>query len=362
MISVYSTVRSVTILFALSSILFTSLQAATWAADAQPNSVSVTIPGGSSFRCNVITVDIRTGSLTPRLVYAKAGVGRTELFTTMLQRTHAVCGINGSFFDAYNKVGDKDPGMTLITGGSVIHKGGDGTVIGFGPRGEAVMGKLELPIKGTVTTPGRRPRTWYAYWLNRTPTSADNIVVYTPARGARARVADGMTVVVRNNQVIRVVPGDTAIPEDGFAINFRGDSAPEAAKFPLGAIVSYNVLRKSEHDEDEWNNVQEAVGAGPRLVTNGQITYAPEAEGFSSPKILTAGGRRSAIGITKEGKVLLVIAAGPTVAQLAQVMLKLGCAQAMNLDGGASSGLYCSGTMICTPGRELSNALVFVKK
>ncbi len=323
---------------------------------------TVSIAGGRSFSCTVITVNIKKNGLIPKLVVASNGIGKTEPFTKMLQRTHAVCGINGSFFDAYNTVGDKDPGMTLITGGSVVHKGVTGTVFGFGPQGTEVMGKLDLPIKGTVTAPGHRPKGWYAYWLNRTPTSADNITVFTPARGARARVADGLSVVIRHNEVTRIVPGDTAIPDDGYVINFRGDSAPEAAKFTLGAICSFRVDRNAERDQDEWQDVQEAVGAGPRLVTNGTITYEPEKEGFSSPKILSLGGRRSAIGVTRDGSVLLVIANGPTVAQLAQVMIKLGAVHAMNLDGGASSGLYCNGNMLCSPGRELSNALVFVKK
>ena len=326
------------------------------------SNVSVHIPGGGSFNCRVVTVDIKKGGLIPKLIFAKDGIGRTETFSAMLQRVHAVCGINGSFFDAYNTVGDKDPGMTLITGGSVVHKGGTGTVCGFSSEGAMVMGKLDLPIKGTVTRPGHRPTPWYAYWLNRTPTSADNIAVFTPARGARARVADGMSVVIAGNQVVRVVPGDTAIPRNGFVINFRGDSAPETAKFPLGAIVAFTVNRKAEHNEEDWQEVQEAVGAGPRLLTDGAVTYAPESEGFSSPKILSLGGLRSAIGVTRDGKVLLVTASGPTVAQLAQVMLKLGAVHAMNLDGGASSGLYCNGAMLTTPGRELSNALVFVRK
>jgi exopolysaccharide biosynthesis protein len=40
-------------------------------------------------------------------------------------------------------------------------------------------------------------------------------------------------------------------------------------------------------------------------------------------------------------------------------MEKLGAQQAMNLDGGASSGLYANGKMLTAPGRKLSNALIF---
>lgn len=328
----------------------------------QVESTKITLQQGGSFAVTVVRIPLTSGEFIPRLVNAKSGVGRTEPFQSMLARTHAVCGINGSFFDAYNVTGDKDPGMTLITGGEIVHKGGTGSVCGFTAQGEAVFGKLDLAIRGTVAAPGRRPKSWYAYWLNRTPTSPDNIVVCTPARGTRARVPDGISVVVKNGAVVRVVPGDTAIPETGFVINFRGDSAPQAANFPLGAVVTFSVIRKPDNDDLRWQQVVEAVGAGPLLVRDGQFVYNPESEGFTSPKILSAASRRCAIGINRKGDALLVCTSGATVAQVARIMLKLGAVQALNLDGGASSGLFASGRMLCEPGRELSNALVFIHK
>jgi exopolysaccharide biosynthesis protein len=46
---------------------------------------------------------------------------------------------------------------------------------------------------------------------------------------------------------------------------------------------------------------------------------------------------------------------------MADILRKLGAYQAMNLDGGASSGLYCNGQTLTAPGRLLSNALVFCR-
>jgi exopolysaccharide biosynthesis protein len=43
-------------------------------------------------------------------------------------------------------------------------------------------------------------------------------------------------------------------------------------------------------------------------------------------------------------------------------MKQAGAYQAMNLDGGASSGLYFNGKYIRTPGREISNAILVIKK
>lgn len=85
-----------------------------------------------------------------------------------------------------------------------------------------------------------------------------------------------------------------------------------------------------------------------------------EAEGFRDPKILTGGGARSGIGIKKDGSIIIATIPGATMKQWAAVMLKLGAYQAMNLDGGASSGLLLlKNKTITTEGRLLSNALLF---
>ncbi|WP_233432483.1 MULTISPECIES: phosphodiester glycosidase family protein [Thermoanaerobacterium] len=42
-------------------------------------------------------------------------------------------------------------------------------------------------------------------------------------------------------------------------------------------------------------------------------------------------------------------------------MKDLGAYDAMNLDGGASSGIYFKGEYLTKPGRDLSNALIFYK-
>ncbi|KAF6594345.1 phosphodiester glycosidase family protein, partial [Paenibacillus sp. EKM208P] len=82
----------------------------------------------------------------------------------------------------------------------------------------------------------------------------------------------------------------------------------------------------------------------PRLVTNGQVSLNVKAEGFKDPKILTGGGARSALGISRDHKLILLTTSGATIPQLAQMMKQAGAYQAMNLDGGASSGLYYNGS------------------
>ncbi|SDT44593.1 Copper amine oxidase N-terminal domain-containing protein [Paenibacillaceae bacterium GAS479] len=104
--------------------------------------------------------------------------------------------------------------------------------------------------------------------------------------------------------------------------------------------------------------VDGGLQAGPRLLVDGIAKLDPKGEGFRDPKILTGGGARSALGVTRDHKLLLLTVGGATIPQLASIMKAAGAWQAMNLDGGASSGLYYNGSYLTRPGRLLSNALL----
>lgn len=91
---------------------------------------------------------------------------------------------------------------------------------------------------------------------------------------------------------------------------------------------------------------------------DGRIALDVKAEGFRDPKILTGGGARSALGLTRDHKLILLTTGGATIPRLASVMQQAGAWQAMNLDGGASSGLCFRGRYLTAPGRLISNAIV----
>lgn len=105
-------------------------------------------------------------------------------------------------------------------------------------------------------------------------------------------------------------------------------------------------------------SIEGALQAGPRLLVNGKVSLDVVGEGFKDPKILTGGGARSALGLTRDHKMILLTTGGATIPQLAEIMKQAGAYQAMNLDGGASSGLYYNGKYLTTPGRQISNAIV----
>ena len=157
--------------------------------------------------------------------------------------------------------------------------------------------------------------------------------------------------IISDGKIMNVATWGTIL---GF--NEQGEYRMEHEKFSLR-----NGAKASESPEF-WSSVTEAIGCGPMLVKNGAISVNPQAEGYSEDKILTMAAQRSAVGINAKREILLLTCKKATIRDLAYVMKALGCVDAMNLDGGASSGLWIKGKYLTRPGRLLSNALLLVKR
>lgn len=138
-------------------------------------------------------------------------------------------------------------------------------------------------------------------------------------------------------------------------LSASGRAAWELSKLKLGSKVKIVQSMGSTLDR-----AVHAVGAGPCLVKEGQIYLTTLGEEFGSD---VAGGRapRTAIGVTKDQKALLVVvdgrrrtSTGLTLLEMAQFMLDQGAVDAMNLDGGGSSEMIVGSRIVNEPsdGRE----------
>ena len=116
-------------------------------------------------------------------------------------------------------------------------------------------------------------------------------------------------------------PGFFAILEDGTAV--------------IGDQAKYEELQKQDA-----NRIKEAIQAfGSVLIKDGKINVT------KSPNYTSNRASRTAIGITADGKVVMMVldgrqlprSAGGSLEEIAQIMLEAGCVQAVNLDGGGST-------------------------
>jgi len=106
----------------------------------------------------------------------------------------------------------------------------------------------------------------------------------------------------------------------------------------------------------KWK-MQTAVGGGPVLVQNGEISISNNQEIKFAGKAIDDQHPRSAMGYTKDGKLIFMViegrfpgkAEGATLTQTAQLLKDIGCIEALNLDGGGSSCLLINGKETITP-------------
>jgi hypothetical protein len=90
-----------------------------------------------------------------------------------------------------------------------------------------------------------------------------------------------------------------------------------------------------------------AMGGGPLLLQDAQVVLNGAVEGFSSG-FLSQGAPRTVVG--SDGRQLWLVTlqgvsdAGPTLLQSAQLLKQLGLRDALNLDGGSSTGLVVGDT------------------
>ena len=106
-----------------------------------------------------------------------------------------------------------------------------------------------------------------------------------------------------------------------------------------------------------FNNLIGGIGGGPSLVRNNQINITYIEEVFWDSGVgLDVENPRTAVGWTASGHAILMVVDGrQTVSDgvdlndLAQMMVDLGCVEAMNLDGGGSSQMAVEGTLINRP-------------
>ena len=301
---------------------------------------------GKQVKC--ITIDLQ--NVTPSIQLSGGKINQVSDLKTFGKQGQVA--INGTYFAAYN--GDTPyPDGTLVKEGNPVHITDIGCTIGFTSDEQVLIDFVKTRVQGYVNDAPR----WVSYRMNRPTKDASATVIYTPQYGNTISLEPDYTgVVCSKGKVIKKVTGLASIPQDGFVLVMQSG---RASGFNVGDEVRYEVTFEPRYTNHEvWENVENALSAGPSLLINGQKTGDPKDEGFTEAKILTQVASRSFIGITKDQKVMIGTVSA-SINEMKEIVKGLGLQSAMCLDGGASSGLYYKGEYLTTPGRKISNSIVF---
>ncbi|MGH9158514.1 MAG: phosphodiester glycosidase family protein [Vicinamibacteraceae bacterium] len=322
-------------------------------------SLDVTTPRGIA-RAHVVEVDLWDPKVFVDLLYPGVVAERQPL-SDMADERHAVAGVNGDFFNISVTQPDVVPtnapvGPAKATGISL--KGAVPTSQRFGPSlppGTAVedvigvgvdrVGRLgRLTLRGRLSTPYG---THDVRGLNQYAIAEGGIGAFNRAWGEVSRKRgicgtderredpcslDVHEVTVRHGRVVAVSPepGSGSIPRQSVVLLGREEGASNLRLLQIGDEVNVSYyLASSERVPFLF-----AVGGHPILRGGAPLPGLND----------TVAAVRSGAGVSANGRKLFLLAldrnaAGMTYAELAALLLSLGAASGVNLDGGGSSTL-----------------------
>lgn len=343
------------------------------------------------------------GTLAPEL--ATEIVPERELLTSISARTDALVAINGGYF----VIGESDgtPGDLAgisVLDGELVSEAVDGRtslVLPEGDGGGADVAALsdELTARSSdgasreVDGKNRKPGLIRACGGDGgdqpteepkhdfTCTDSAELILFTPIFGANTEPGEGAeTVLDASGRVTALREGRGGpIPPDGSVLSGTGEGADWLrAHARPGATIS--ISESVSGDGAGLGDGTGVVNGGPRLVENGEEEISAFAEGFHWPEdpefYYRFGERRNPrtiAGITEGGDLILVAvdgrrpgySVGASFEEEAGIMDALGAEEAVNLDGGGSTGMTVRQRLVTRPSdttgeRPIGDAVVLL--
>lgn len=311
-------------------------------------------------------------SARPEFAYQKAlsanPDGGRQTLSALIGATGAIAGVNGDFFPSL-----ADPlGLMVRDGEFVSQPWPKRAAFAWGPGG-SIAGVFE--------------------WSGRVQRASGEVLVLN---GVNQECADNELVLVTDDagQLVSKPPSYALRLQTGDALWRPGaeitavvsGELSDAAATPVAAGEAYLVARGSateplkglavgatikirlEITGLDVSKYDQVAGGGPALLKAGKPAIDWDSAGFS-PGFANNRHPRTAIGRTQAGDLWFVVidgrqpmSAGANLAETAQIMLDLGCLDAINLDGGGSSTLAILGVTLNRPSdgqeRKIANGIL----
>lgn len=300
-------------------------------------------------------------------VYAEDSTRSRQTISELVKATGAIGGINGDFFPYTG-----DPLGLMVRNGELLSAP-------YPKRSVFAWSKLGA-MTGTATlTLGARNGSLGTFAINglNQECGLNEIIVNTPSAGMAIGKANSVHVVLQGQgdwspkgkwqgTVERIERTERlSIPEGGAVLTGTGPKSDTLAALRVGDPIAIEISANGF----DWSKYDQAVGGGPTLVKNGQIAVDWAYQGFT-PSFANRRHPRSAVGITRSGDIWFVavdgrqkLSDGATLDEMARIMKRFGCIDAVNLDGGGSTTFNLFGVTLNRPsdGREnrIANGVLF---
>jgi exopolysaccharide biosynthesis protein len=307
--------------------------------------------------------------LAGKTVYEGEGKGQGKV-SDMVKETNAIAAINADFFPFTG-----DPLGLMVRRGQLVSLPNTKRVaFAWGPQ-SSVFGFSKF--SGSVVTDDKREISIDGY----NEECPDNkITLNTPDAGVSKAKSPCFTVILKvdggqvspTTQIGATVVGTTSdganlpLGDGKFTLVAHGNKMSQLSGIKNGQRITI----KTNTTGFDWLKLENAISGGPILVRENNIFIDAENEGFPE-SFSNVRHPRTAMGRTSEGDLIFVavdgrqtMSAGATLTEMAEIMQRLGCRDAINLDGGGSTCLNILGLNVNRPSdktgeRPVANGIAF---
>ena len=274
-------------------------------------------------------------------------------------RHKALVAVNGGFF-SYDGAA---VGAVLVDGEWLRLPWRGRTAIGFRPDGSARIDNMQAYANAEFSSGFKIS----VRDLNGWP-DPNTVTAITTRFGGFVKLRPGeIAVVVQDGRVVsKPGSGNAPVYPGGFTLVANGTAKNWLNRVQRGERASLKIQAIG------WEGYTSALGGGPRLLNNGQLQVTDLRENFRAD-VRVGLGPRTAMGIDKEGRYIIVVvdgrqkfySTGLTLTELAYTMQQLGAVDALNLDGGGSTAMVVASRVVNRPSdgveRNVSNALLVMR-
>ena len=289
--------------------------------------------GSQQVLLHSVRLDPRSVPLELRPLNRPDSMQGLSSLTQLARQEQALIAINGGYFNRVNRLplGALRDGGTWLSG-PILNRG----AVGWEPGRLPSFGRLSLE-ESVEDSQGQR---WAVVSLN-SGYPQRGIARYTAAWGRSYQpiTGDEMAVLIRQGLVIqRFEPSELA---GGVPLEPGNELLVSRGKLLLPWQPGER-LQLHSRPSHPLGASPFVIGGGPLLLQNGRLVLNGAAEGFSA-SFLSQGAPRTAIA--SDGRQLWLLTlqglngAGPTLLETALLLQQQGLKDALNLDGGSSTGL-----------------------
>ncbi len=290
-----------------------------------------------------------------------------------------VAAINADFYERFKAYAGEPRGLQIINGELLTAPGGE---VNFWVDAQGQCHATNVVSHFRVTWPGG---TSSPCGLNE-ERATNGLVLYTPAMGHSTHTAGGRELVLGAQGTGLWLPlrigrtykarvreirdkGDTPLAPGIMVLSIGPVLAPRLPRIAVGQTLAISTATAPD-----LAGVRTAISGAPMLVRHGRQLKIPppRSEDYEYTSRLERHPR-SAIGWNGSSLFLVVVdgrqrdlSVGMTLEELASWLVRLGCDEAMNFDGGGSATLWYEGKVRNSPCdhylRTIANSLIIVRQ